>query len=282
VQLYSTLLLEGCSRTILAGSLTPAQDVGVVLYVYYLALLEWGRWREVMSDHGGQFRSHDFKRVNRRLAIHHEMYEKGHPWRNLIESQFGIQARVGEYAWERCGSVAAAEEIHRALIRDHNRLPHFAHRKRGDNKKTPVEVLGAARGQAVEPAALHQAFSRKFWQRRTDARGFVRVGRWRIYVEEGLPRTPIEVIYWDGRLRAEYRSAGGRVGAPTRAPVPAAAAEAVRPAVGTRPRRGTGGWAEAAEESSWRRGADATLPGAGVGQAGAVSCQRAAHDGHIM
>ena len=206
VQLYSTLLLEGFSRTILAGSLTPAQDVGVVLYVYYLALLEWGRWAEVLSDHGGQFRSHDFKRVNRRLAIRHEMYEKGHPWRNLIESQFGIQARVGEYAWERCAGVEAAEEIHRDLIRDHNRLPHFAHRKRGDNRKSPVEVLGAARGQEVEPSALHQAFSRKFWRRKTDSRGFVRVGRWRIYVEEGLPRTPVEVIYWDGRLRAEYRS----------------------------------------------------------------------------
>jgi len=24
------------------------------------------------------------------------MYEKGHPWQNLIESQFGIQARVGD------------------------------------------------------------------------------------------------------------------------------------------------------------------------------------------
>jgi transposase/transposase InsO family protein len=180
VQLYSTLLLEGFSRTILAGSLTPAQDVGVVLYVYYLALLERGRWQEVLSDHGGQFRSNEFARINRRLAIRHEMYEKGHPWRNLIESQFGIQARVGEYAWGRCGSVEAAEEIHRDLIRDHNRLPHFAHRKRGDNRKSPVAVLGQARGQKVEPAALHRAFSRKFWHRRTDARGFVRVGRWRI------------------------------------------------------------------------------------------------------
>lgn len=44
------------------------------------------------------------------------------------------------------------------------------------------------------------------WQRRTDERGFVRIGRWRIYVEEGLPRTPVEVTYWEGRLRAEYDS----------------------------------------------------------------------------
>lgn len=174
VQLYSTLLLEGFSRTILAGSLTSAQDVGVVLYVYYLALLQWGRWQQIISDHGGQFRADGFRRVNQRLRITHEMYEKGQPWRNLIESQFGIQARVGEYAWERCGAVAAAEEIHRDLIRDHNRLPHFAHRRRNDGKGTPLEVLGAAKGQAVESATLHQAFSRKFWQRKTDSRGFVR------------------------------------------------------------------------------------------------------------
>jgi hypothetical protein len=35
VQLYSTLLLEGFSRTILAGSLTPEQDAGVLLHVYF-------------------------------------------------------------------------------------------------------------------------------------------------------------------------------------------------------------------------------------------------------
>jgi Homeodomain-like domain len=39
VQLYSCLLLEGFSRTILAGSLTPEQEVGVALQVYFQALL---------------------------------------------------------------------------------------------------------------------------------------------------------------------------------------------------------------------------------------------------
>jgi transposase InsO family protein len=96
VQLYSTMLLEGLSRTILAGSLTTQQEVGVILHVYFHALLRWGLWEEVISDHGGQFISHDFQRVNQRLGIRHEMYEKGQPWRSLIESQFGIQARLGE------------------------------------------------------------------------------------------------------------------------------------------------------------------------------------------
>jgi transposase len=206
VQLYSTLLLEGLSRTILAGSLTRRQDLGVVLRLYYVALLEWGCWQEVISDHGSQFRSHAFVGANRRLGIAHTMYERGHPWQNLIESQFGIQARLGEYGWERCRSVAAAVEFHRELIRDHNRLPHFAHRLRGDGKHAPLEVLGTARGRQVEAADLHRAFSRKTWKRMTDARGFIRVNRWKIYVEQGLPRVPLQVSFWDGVLRAEYES----------------------------------------------------------------------------
>jgi hypothetical protein len=68
--------LEGLSRTILAGSLKTQQEVGVVLHVYFHALLRWGLWEEVIFDQGGQFISHDFQRVNKRLGIRHEMYEK--------------------------------------------------------------------------------------------------------------------------------------------------------------------------------------------------------------
>ena len=204
VQLYSCLLLEGLSRTILAGSLTSAQEVGVVLHVYFQALLRWGLWEQIISDHGGQFQSHAFARANQRLGIQHTMYEKGHPWQNLIESQFGIQARLGEYHWERCGTVAAAVEFHRELIRDHNRLPHWAHQFRRDQQRTPLAVLGAAQGQSVTPATLQCAFGQHYCQRRIDEHGFVRLGRWKIYVEEGLPHTPVQLSYWDGKLRAEY------------------------------------------------------------------------------
>jgi transposase/transposase InsO family protein len=206
VQLYSCLLLEGHSRTILAGSLTRRQDAGVLLAVYYFALYEFGVWGETISDHGGQFRSHAFARVNRRLRIEHTMYEKGHPWQNLIESHFGIQARLGEYGWQKCKTVEEAQDFHRELIRDHNRLPHWAHRQRNDQKRTPLEVLGAARGRETDAATLHRAFSRACWQRRTDARGFVRIGNWKIYIEEGLPKTSVQVTYWDSKLRAEYDS----------------------------------------------------------------------------
>ena len=124
----------------------------------------------------------------------------------MIESQFGIQARLGEYHWERCRSVEEAIEFHRDLIRDHNRMPHWAHHRRNDGKKSPLEVLGDARGKQIEPADLQRAFGQRYCQRMTDARGFVRIGRWKIYVEEALPRTQIQLSFWEGRLRAEYQS----------------------------------------------------------------------------
>ena len=205
VQLYSCLLLEGYSRTILAGSLTDRQHVGVILRLYYLALLNWGLWKTIVSDNGSQFRSLAFGKANQGLGINQHFCEKGRPWQNLIESQFGIQARLGEYLWQNCGNVNEAIEVHRELIRDYNRLPHFAHRKREDGKDSPLEVLGNRRGTEIDKTGLHQAFSRQVWQRRPNDKGFIRVGRWKIYIEEGLPKTPVELVYWDGKLRAEYR-----------------------------------------------------------------------------
>lgn len=204
-QLYSCLLLEGFSRTILAGSLTDRQHVGVVLSLYYLALLKWGLWQTIVSDNGSQFTSHAFGNANTKLGINQHFCEKGRAWQNLIESQFGIQARLGEFLWQQCSNTEEAIEVHRELIRDHNRLPHFAHRKREDGKSSPLEVLGNSRGTEIEKAELHRAFSRQVWQRKTDERGFIRVGRWKVCIEEGLPKTPVEVTYWDGTLKAEYR-----------------------------------------------------------------------------
>ena len=112
---------------------------------------------------------------------------------------------MGEYVWRNCSNTEQAVEVHRELIRDHNRLPHFAHRKRNDGAESPLEIPGNNRGRRIEAADLHQAFSRQVWQRRTNEKGFIRVGRWKIYIEEGLPKTPVELIYWDGKLRAEYR-----------------------------------------------------------------------------
>jgi hypothetical protein len=60
-----------------------------------------------------------------------------------------------------------------------------------------LAVLGDAKGKQIEPADLERAFGQRYSQRMTDARGFARIGRWKIYIEESLPRTPIQLSYWD-------------------------------------------------------------------------------------
>jgi hypothetical protein len=73
-------------------------------------------------------------------------------------------------------------------------------------KYSPLAVLGDARGKRIEPADLQRAFGQRYCQRMTDARGFVKIGRWKIYVEEGLPRTHVQLSFRDGNLRAEHQS----------------------------------------------------------------------------
>jgi hypothetical protein len=100
VQLYSCTLLEGLSRTILAGSLTTDQEAGVLLHVYFQALLCWGLWEEVISDHGGQFRDHDWIRVNKRLGIHHDMYPKDYLPIGKVWEKVRALGRACQVAWE--------------------------------------------------------------------------------------------------------------------------------------------------------------------------------------
>jgi hypothetical protein len=47
--------------------------------------------------------------------------------------------------------------VDRELIRDYNRLPHWAHHLRQDGRRSPLAVLGDAKGKQVEPADLEGA-----------------------------------------------------------------------------------------------------------------------------
>lgn len=103
-----------------------------------------------------------FREANRDLGIHQHFCEKGRPWQNLIESQFGIQARLGEYRWQNRGTVDEAIEVHRELVHDHNRLLLFASiadvRAERIRRSRYWENI---RGALINKTGLHEAFSRK-------------------------------------------------------------------------------------------------------------------------
>ena len=71
VKWWSLLILEGYSRTILAGALAPAETTWAALMVLYTACLRYGAPQVLVSDSGGAYTSNDFEAVCTRLQIDH-------------------------------------------------------------------------------------------------------------------------------------------------------------------------------------------------------------------
>src|SRR4030095_8755688 len=72
VRWWSLLMLEGSSRTILAGAVAPSEASWVALMVLYQACLRYGVPECLISDSGGAFTSNEFEAVCTRLGIDHQ------------------------------------------------------------------------------------------------------------------------------------------------------------------------------------------------------------------
>jgi hypothetical protein len=138
------VILEGYSRTILAGMIAPTEATWVALMVLYTACLRYGAPVHLVSDSGGAYTSADFEAVCTRLQIQHEtiVSTQGESYLNWMETQ------------------------HQGLLKD-RRVPPI-----------PVEVLGAAKGRMYAPEELAHYFSQAVFPRVTkwDIRGSVERG----------------------------------------------------------------------------------------------------------
>jgi len=96
VKWWSLIILEGYSRTILAGAIAPTEATWAALMVLYTACLRSGVPHTLVSDSGGAYTSNDFEAVCARLRIQHETIEssKGESYQNLMETHFNIQRRL--------------------------------------------------------------------------------------------------------------------------------------------------------------------------------------------
>ena len=71
VQWWSRVMLDGYSRTILAGAMAPSEATWAALLVLYTACLRYGAPETLISESGGAFTSDAFEAVCRRLQIQH-------------------------------------------------------------------------------------------------------------------------------------------------------------------------------------------------------------------
>ena len=71
VKWWSILILDGYSRTILAGALAPSEASWATLMVLYTACARYGAPQTLISDSGGAFIADAFEGVCTRLGIAH-------------------------------------------------------------------------------------------------------------------------------------------------------------------------------------------------------------------
>ena len=97
VKWWSLIVLDGYSRTMLAGAVAPTEASWVALTVLYSACLRYGAPEHMISDSGGASISEDFKAVCTRLEIDHQTITstQGESYMNLMETHFNIQRRLG-------------------------------------------------------------------------------------------------------------------------------------------------------------------------------------------
>jgi transposase/transposase InsO family protein len=204
VKWWSIILLDGYSRTILAGAIAPVEASWVTLMVLYTACLRYGAPQALISDSGGAYTAHDVTAVLQRLAITPNpiVSTHGESYRNLLETHFNIQRRLYDYQFAQTTTPAELEQLHQTFLTTYNTTAHQGLVHAGFQPPIPLQVLGTAKGRLYTPEELVRKFSQALFPRTTNCYGCVTLHRYHFYVEAGLPQTPV-LLWVDGeRLRA--------------------------------------------------------------------------------
>jgi putative transposase len=202
--IYSICIIDGYSRQILAGMASPYQDSVAVLQLLYSAISSYGCPIGLVSDNGSVFTGHAYNNVLELLRIEPFLDDKGKPWQNLIEAQFKIQLRLADAKFEQARTLEEIQNRHAEFVETFNTTPHWAHRERADEKRTPEQVLSGSRGRIVEPGELQRIFRLSQSVRTVNRFGYVSIQRFYVYAERGLARQRVAVWIYEGELRLEY------------------------------------------------------------------------------
>ena len=206
VKWWSLIILDGYSRTMLAGAVAPAEASWVALTVLYSACLRYGAPEHIISDSGGAYISEDFEAVCTRLQIDHAtiVSTQGQSYMNLIETPFTIQRRLFDSQFSLTRTPMEFEQAHQQFIQLYNSTAHHGLLPEKFAPPIPLQVLGEAKGRLYTPEELARKFSRALFPRMTNQYGCVTLHSDHFYVEEGLPKTQILLWVYGEQLRAIF------------------------------------------------------------------------------
>jgi len=203
---WSLIILDGYSRTMLAGAVAPSEASWVALTVLYSACQRYGVPVHLISDSGGAFISNAFEGVCTRLAIDHRtiVSTAGQSYMNLMESHFNIQRRLYDYQLALTQTPHEFDKAHQQFLALYNSTAHQGLLKEGFASPIPLHVLGESTGRLVPPQELTRKFAHALFVRTTNRYGCVTLHRLHFYVDDGVPQTPILLWVAGEDLRAVY------------------------------------------------------------------------------
>ena len=135
-KIYVISVLENYSRAILASALSLRQDLSAYLMVLYAAIRQHGAPEALVSDSGGIFLARQAKQIYAALGIRKEEIARRQPWQSLIETNFGVQARMADWDFSRATTWAELLTVHEQWVANFNDQVHWAHRRRQDGRHT--------------------------------------------------------------------------------------------------------------------------------------------------
>jgi Integrase core domain/Winged helix-turn helix len=208
VKWWSLIMLDGYSRTMLAGAVAPAEASWGALMVLYTACLRYGVPETLISDSGGAFTSTAFEAALTGLQIHHETIEstKGESYLNWMETHVNIQRRLYDYQFSLTTTPSEFEQAHQAFMTTYNTTAHQGLLKDKFDPPIPLAVLGEAKGRTYSPEELSRQFSHDLFPRTMNAYGCVTLHRYHFYVEQGLPTTQVLLWLYGEQLRAVFEN----------------------------------------------------------------------------
>jgi transposase InsO family protein len=203
---WSLIILDGYSRTMLAGAVALTEASWVALTVLYAAVRRYGVPVHLMSDSGGAFIADVFEGVCTRLGIDHQtiVSTEGQSYMNLMETHFNIQRRLYDYQFSLTQTPLEFEEAHQHFLDLYNTTAHQGLLKEQFASPIPLHVLGESKGRLVSPQELDQKFAHALFPRITNRYGCVTLHHYHFYVEQGLPQTRVLLWVSGEELRAVF------------------------------------------------------------------------------
>jgi transposase len=203
---WSLIILDGYSRTMLAGAIAPSEASWIALTVLYTACQRYGVPIHLVSDSGGAFTSDAFEGVCTRLGIAHKtiVSTQGQRYMNLLETHFNIQRRLYDYQLALSRPPREFDQAHQRFLALYNSTAHQGLLQERFASPIPLHVLGDSKGRRLTPQELTRKFAQALFVRTPNQYGCVTLHRSLFYVDQGLAQQPVLLGVAGEELRAVY------------------------------------------------------------------------------